>query len=161
MLKLKLQYFGLLMQRADSFEKTLMLGKIEGGRRRGWKEDEMVGWHHQLNGHEFGWTPAVGDRQRGPACCSPWGRGVEHDWATELNWTEYSWILGEFFSFWWNQWVLLTPFLFFFNQRPAIQICFASTECFSNLHPCLCSISGNYQLKISTNWRVNPQKINS
>ena len=45
MLKLKLQYFGHLMQRTDSFEKTLMLGKIEGGRRRG-TEDEMVGWHH-------------------------------------------------------------------------------------------------------------------
>ena len=50
MLKLKLQYFGHLMQRADSFEKTLILGKIEGGRRR----DEVVGWHHQLNGHELG-----------------------------------------------------------------------------------------------------------
>ena len=51
-LKLKLQYFGHLMWRTDSFAKTLMLGKIEGGRRRG-QQDEMVGWHHQLNGHEF------------------------------------------------------------------------------------------------------------
>ena len=46
MLKLKLQYFGHLMQRADSFEKTLILGKIKGRRRRGQQEDEMVGWHH-------------------------------------------------------------------------------------------------------------------
>ena len=46
MLKLKLQYFGHLMQRTDSFEKTLMLGKIEGRRRRDTTEDEMVGWHH-------------------------------------------------------------------------------------------------------------------
>ena len=46
MLKLKLQYFGHLMRRADSFEKTLRLGKIEGRRRRGMTEDEMVGWHH-------------------------------------------------------------------------------------------------------------------
>ena len=64
MSKLKLQYFGHLI-RADSFEKTLMLGKTEGGRRRGrqrmrWldgrgtTEDEMVGWQHQLNGHGFG-----------------------------------------------------------------------------------------------------------
>ena len=55
MLKLKLQYFGYLMQRADSLEKTLMLGKIEGRRRRMRlrAEDEMVGWHHRLNGHEF------------------------------------------------------------------------------------------------------------
>ena len=45
MLKLKLQYFGHLMQRTDSFEKTLMLRKIEGKRRRG-PQDEMVGWHH-------------------------------------------------------------------------------------------------------------------
>jgi len=49
MLKLKLQYFGHLMERTDSFEKTVMLGKIEGGRT----EDELVGWHHRLNGHEF------------------------------------------------------------------------------------------------------------
>ena len=53
MLKLKLLYFGHLMQRADSLENTLMLGKIEGRRRRGMTEDEMVGWHHQLYGHEF------------------------------------------------------------------------------------------------------------
>ena len=50
MLKLKLQYFGHLMQRADSFEKTLMLEKIEG---KGPTEDKMVGWHHRLNGHGF------------------------------------------------------------------------------------------------------------
>ena len=54
MLKLKLQYFSHLMRRTDSLEKTLMLGKIEGRRRRGQQEDEMVGWHHQLNGLEFG-----------------------------------------------------------------------------------------------------------
>ena len=53
MLKLKLQYFGHLMQRADSFEKTLMLGKIEGQEEKGTTEDEIVGWHHRLNGHEF------------------------------------------------------------------------------------------------------------
>ena len=46
MLRLKLQYFGHLMQRANSLEKTLMLGKIEGRERRGVTEDEMVGWHH-------------------------------------------------------------------------------------------------------------------
>ena len=52
MLKLKLQYFGHLMRRTDSVEKTLMLGKIE-GRRRGNTEDERVEWHHCLDGHEF------------------------------------------------------------------------------------------------------------
>ena len=53
MLKLKLQHFDQLMRRTDSFEKTLMLGKIEGGREKGMKDDEMVGWHHQLSGYEF------------------------------------------------------------------------------------------------------------
>ena len=55
MLKLKLQCFGHLMPRNDSLENTLILGKIEGRRRTTevTTEDEMVGWHHQLNGHEF------------------------------------------------------------------------------------------------------------
>ena len=52
MLKLKLQYFGYLMRRVDSLEKTLMLGGV-GGRRRGPTEDEMAGWHHRLDGYEF------------------------------------------------------------------------------------------------------------
>ena len=56
MVKLNLQYFGHLMWRTDSLEKTLMLGKIEDGRRKG-QQDEMAGWHHQLNEHEFGQTP--------------------------------------------------------------------------------------------------------
>ena len=50
-----------------------MLGKIEGRRRRGKTEDEMVGWYHLLNGHEFEQTPGVGEGQGRPACCSPWG----------------------------------------------------------------------------------------
>ena len=52
-LMLKLQYFGYLMRRVDSLKKTLMLGKTEGKKRRGRAEEEMVGWHHRLNGHEF------------------------------------------------------------------------------------------------------------
>ena len=76
MLKLKLQYFGHLMQRADSFEKTLMLGKIEGRRRRG---RQMVGWHHRLNGHGFGWTPRVDDGQGRLVSCGSWGCRVGHD----------------------------------------------------------------------------------
>ena len=51
MLMLKLQFFVHLMRRANSLEKTLMLGKIEGRRRR--RMDDMVGWHHQLSGHEY------------------------------------------------------------------------------------------------------------
>ena len=73
MLKLKLRYFGHQMQRTDSLEKTLMLGKIEGRRRRGMTEDEMVGWHHRLNGHDFEQVLGAGDGQGSLACCSPWG----------------------------------------------------------------------------------------
>ena len=50
MLKVKLQYFGHLVQSTDSFENTLMMGKIE---QKGTTEDEIVGWHHRLNGNEF------------------------------------------------------------------------------------------------------------
>ena len=63
MLKLKLQYFSHLMRRIDSLEKTLMLGGIGGRRRRG-REDEMVGWHYRLDGHEFEQALGVGDKQR-------------------------------------------------------------------------------------------------
>ena len=54
MLKLKLQYFGHLMRRLDSLEKTLMLGGIGGREEKGTTEDKMAGWHHRLNGHGFG-----------------------------------------------------------------------------------------------------------
>ena len=72
-LKLKLQYFGHLMQRADSLEKTLMLGKIE-GRRKGATEDGMVGWHYQFNGYESEQSPGDSEGQGSLVCCSPWGR---------------------------------------------------------------------------------------
>ena len=86
MLKLKFQYFGHLMQRADSLQKTLMLGTIKGSKRR-MTEDEMVGWHHWLNGHEFEQAPGVGDGQGSLACCSSWGR-KESDTTEWLNWNE-------------------------------------------------------------------------
>ena len=70
------------MQRADSLEKTLMLGKIAGRRRRG-QQDEMAGWHHQLKGHEFEHTPVDSEGQGGLACCSPRGHRVRNDKVTE------------------------------------------------------------------------------
>ena len=73
MMKLKLQYFGHLMRRADSLEKTLMLGKIEGRRRRGRQKDKMVGWHHWLSGYEFEQTLRENERQGILECCDPWG----------------------------------------------------------------------------------------
>ena len=72
MLKMKLQYLGRLMRRTDLLEKTLMLGKIEGRRKReGMTEDEMVGLHHWLHGHEFEQAPGVGGGQGSLVCCSP------------------------------------------------------------------------------------------
>ena len=55
---------------------------------KGMTEDEMVGWHHQLNGHEFEQTPGVGDGQECLVCCSPWGRKESTE---QLNWTEEYW----------------------------------------------------------------------
>ena len=71
MLKLKLQYFGHLMRRTDSLEKTLMLGKTEGKEKRV-TEGEMVGWHHRLNGHKFEQTLGDSEGQGSLACCRPW-----------------------------------------------------------------------------------------
>ena len=135
-LKLKFQYFGHLMRRTDSLEKTLespldckeiqqvypkgnqswiftgrtdaeaeipilwppdMKNWLTGKDPDAWKdsrweekgttEDEMVGWHHCLDGHEFEQALGVGDGQGSLACFSPWGlQRVRHDWVTELNW---------------------------------------------------------------------------
>ena len=75
MLKLRLQYFSQLMWRANSLEKTLMLGKTEG--RRGWQMMRWLGgWHHRLNGHEFEQAPGDSSGQGSLAFC-------RHDWATE------------------------------------------------------------------------------
>ena len=69
MLKLKLQYIGHLMQRTDSLEKTLMLERLKAGGEK----EEMVGWHHWLNRHEFEQALGNDDGKGSLACCSPWG----------------------------------------------------------------------------------------
>ena len=81
MLKLKLQYSDHLMRRADSLEKTLMLGKTKGKRRRG---QQRMRWHHQLKGHEFELTLGDGEGQGSLAHCSPWGR-KQSDTTERLN----------------------------------------------------------------------------
>ena len=82
-LMLKLQYFGHLMRRTDSLERTLSLGKTEAG-GEGNTEDEMVGWHHRFNGHDFEQAPGDGEVQGSLASHSPWGR-KELDMTWELN----------------------------------------------------------------------------
>ena len=72
MLNLKLQYFGFLMGRVDSLEKTLSWEGLGAG-GEGTTEDEMAGWHHGLDGHVSEKTPGVGDGQGGLACCDLWG----------------------------------------------------------------------------------------
>ena len=79
MLKPKLQYFGHLMRRNDSLEKTLLLGKNKGRRGRGGQRMRLLAG---LNGHEFEPAPGVADGQGSLACCSPWG-------CKELNTTEW------------------------------------------------------------------------
>ena len=66
-------------------------GRDWGQEDKGMIEDEMTGWHHWLDEHEFGWTPGVGDGQGGLACCYSWGR-KELDTTEWMNWTELNWI---------------------------------------------------------------------
>ena len=79
MLKRKLQYFGHLMERADSLEKDPDAGKDWRLKEKGAAEDDMVGWCHQLNGHEFEQTPGDSEGQGSLACCSLWSCRVRHD----------------------------------------------------------------------------------
>ena len=81
-----------------SHAKSWLIGKDSdagmdwGQEEKGTTEDEMAGWHHQLDGHESQWTPGVGDGQGGLACCSSWGR-KESDMIEQLNWTELNSVL--------------------------------------------------------------------
>ena len=64
-------------------------GRDWGQEEKGTTEDEMDGWHHWLDGREFGWTPGIGDGQGGLACCDSWGL-KDLDTTERLNWTEIS-----------------------------------------------------------------------
>ena len=87
-------------------------GKDWGQEEKGTTEDEMVGWHHWLDGHGFWWTPGVGDGQGGLACCRPWG--CKESDTTELNWTDL-WVLRFEVFFLFVYIFLCTTFFFFFN----------------------------------------------
>ena len=100
MLKLRLQNFGHLMQRADSLEKTLMLGKIE-GRRRGQQKMRWFEWHHRFNGHEFEQTPGDSGGQGSLLCCSPW----DHKESDTTEWL--IWCHNALYLFNWSSFFLL------------------------------------------------------
>ena len=74
-------------------------GRDWGQEEKGTTEDEMAGWHHQLNGRECEWTLGVGDGQGGLACCDSWGC-KESDMTEQLNWTELNWTKSEKFENW-------------------------------------------------------------
>ena len=88
MLKLKPQYFRHLMQRVDSLEKTLMMGKIEGQEEKGTTEDEMVGWHHWLSRHEF--EQALGESEgQGSLVSAAHGVAKSRTWLSDWT-TKYA-----------------------------------------------------------------------
>ena len=113
-LKLKLQYFGHLMQRIDSLEKTLMLGNIEGRKRGGQQRMRLVGGHHWLDGHEFEQALGVGDEQGSlVGVLQSWGH-KESDMTEWLTWTELG-LLGKTFDhkhkgLYLELWFCLLPF---------------------------------------------------
>jgi len=78
--------------------KSWLIGKVSvamrnwGQEEKGMTEDNMAGWHHQLDGREFEWTPGVGDGQGGLECCNSWGCN-ESDITEQVNWTEEPFIL--------------------------------------------------------------------
>ena len=80
----------LLLSRAWLIGKDSDAGGGWGQEEKGMTEDEMAGWHHRLDGHEFEWTPGVGDGQGGLACCDSWGR-KESDTTEQLNWPKLCW----------------------------------------------------------------------
>ena len=110
-------------------------GKDWAQEEKGMTEDEIAGWHHQLDGHEFGWTPGVGDGWGGLLCCNSWGR-KELDMTERLNWTELNW----------------THFEHLLCARPELQSHLRNPEnkTLSNLS--LCSWGCHYDHTVSTWW---------
>ena len=116
-------------------------GKDWGQEEKGMTEDEMVGWHHQLNGHGFGWTPGVSGRQVGLVCCGSWGR-KELEMSEHLTWTDLiahgtllkvmcqpGWerALGENGYMYMYGWV---PFLYTWNYCNIVNQLYPSRKCF-------------------------------
>ena len=109
------------------------------GQEKGTTEDEMVGWHHRLNGHGFGWTLGVGDGQGGLVCCGSQGRSVGHDWVTELIL-----ILCK------TMWILTTKHIITFqNTKPSL---FNQSSCSKTKH----AVKYNFSISSLTVFYINP-----
>ena len=96
-------------------------GRDWGQEEKGTTEDEMAGWHHWLDGHEFGWTQGVGDRQGGLVCCDSWGH-KELDMTEQLNWIEMNWII-------WNR-----PRITNVLSQKSVSRCFGGTDILTYLY---------------------------
>ena len=123
LLKLKLQYFGHLMWRAFLLEKDPEAGKDWGQEGKGASEDEMIGWHHQLSGHEFVQSPGGGEGQGCLVCCGPWGHKESYT----------------------NEWLN--------NNNPSLGVCHISLNYFSSRKLQLLPGMGNGDLWPTTYWR--------
>ena len=89
MLKLKLQYLWSPHAKSWLIGKDSDTGRDWGQEEKGMTEDEIAGWPHRLDGHDFEWTPGIGDGQAGLAYCDSWGRN-DSDMTERLNWTEWN-----------------------------------------------------------------------
>ena len=82
-----LEWGAIAFSELSHWNESIDAGKDRGQEEKGMTEDEMVGWHHRLDGHGFGWTPGFGDGQGGLPCCGSWGH-KESDTTEQLNLTE-------------------------------------------------------------------------
>ena len=121
MLKLKLQLHWLTDAKNQLIGKDLDAGKGWRQEEKGTTEDEMVGWHHQLSGHEFEQAPGVGDGQGSLACCSPWDH-KESDTTEQLNWTDV--YFADRYKFWFGNITIKHTFIMwnFYKYLPIMCI---------------------------------------
>ena len=159
MLKLKLQYFGHLMNWL--IWKDPDAGKDWRQEEKRMTEDEMVGWHHRLNGHRFGWTPGVGDGQGGLACCSSWGCRKSNT-TERLNWTSQVFFTGKFWFYLEQSWLscfiiylfYLTSLLYLYYFHTSISFLYFGLMAFNTIswiavHVVVCVWGGSIQVSVS------------